>query len=326
MIKVHQCVCVVAASMLAATVLVRPAVAQTYPSKPVRFIIANSPGGSDDFHGRLMTQKLSELLGQQFVADNRSGAGGLIGQGAVANATPDGHTILLAGRSLTAARHLRANMPFDPQRAFAPIAQFASYPLVLVVHPGMKAGGIGEFVSLARAQPGRINFAAGAGGGMTYIAPLIFMSMARVELTYVPYKNLSQAYTDTVGGQIGSCFMTIAPAIPLIESGKLRALGVTGATRSPALPEVPTIADSGVPGYEAGSWLYLLAPARTPRAVIDTLSGATQRIIAMPDVRERLLKAGSEPEYSSPEQLAKRIAAAVDQFAGIAKSLDLKPQ
>ena len=297
-----------------------------YPVKPVRFIVVSSSGGSDDFHARLIGQKLSELFGQQFVIDNRPGAGGLIGQMAVINAAPDGYTILLTGRSLTAARFLNANVTFDPVRAFTPVAQIATYQFVLVVHPGVKANTVAEFIELARTRPGKITYAAPQGGLMPYVAATIFQGMTKVDMVHVPYKTVGPIYGDLITGQVDSHFAPLVLALPHINTGKLRALGVTGRERSQALSNVPTIAEAGVPEYEAASWLFIAAPSGTPRTVIEALNAATGRILAMPDVRERLLAAGSEPAPASPAELTKRIADATEQFGRFARELGIKPQ
>jgi tripartite-type tricarboxylate transporter receptor subunit TctC len=302
------------------------AAGQSYPTKPVRFITPSSSGSSDDFHARLMAQKFTEVFGQQFIVDNRPGAGGLIGQMAVVNATPDGYTILLTGRSLTAAPFLNANVTFDPMRSFAPVAQLVTYQFVLVVHPSIRANTVSEFIALAQAWPGKISYAATQGGLMAYIAPTIFRAMTKIDIIYVPYKTGGQIYSDLLSGQVDSFFAPLVGTMPYITNGKLRALGVTGAARSPVLPDVPTIAEAAVPGYEAGSWLFIAAPARTPRWVIDILNSATARILAMPDVRERLLAVGSEPAPRSPEEITRRLAEATEQFGRIAKALGLKPQ
>ena len=301
------------------------ALAQPCPSKPVRFVLPSSAGGSDDFHGRLMAQKYTELLGQQFVVDNRPGAGGLIGQQAVITAAPDGYTILLTGRSITAARFLNANATFDPLRVYSPAAQLVTYQFVLVVHPSIKANSVSEYVALARAQPGRISYAAPAGGLMPYIAAAIFRGMTKVDLLHIPYKTAGQTYNDLLSGQVDSYFAPIPPALAHINNGKLRALGVTADTRSFVAPDVPTIAEAGVSGFEAASWLFVAAPSGTPRPIIDALNAATARILAMPDVLERLLKAGSTSAPSSPDEIHKRLAAAIEQFARIARELGLKP-
>lgn len=300
--------------------------AQSYPSKPVRFIVPSGVGNSDDFHSRVMAQKFTEVLGQQFVVENRPGAGGLIGQTVVVNAPPDGYTILLSGRSITAARFLNANMNFDPQRALAPAALFVTYSFVLVINPTVKANSVSEYMALARTQPGKITVGDLGGGLMPTVASTIFRAMTKLTLAPVVYKESSQLNVDLIAGRIDSYFSPIQPVLPHIAAGRLRALGVTGAKRSPLLPDVPTIAEAGVPGYEAGSWLFIAAPAGTPRAVIEKLNSAVARIIAMPDVRESLLKAGSEPTTSTVEELTKRIADAAEQFGRIAKELGIKPQ
>jgi tripartite-type tricarboxylate transporter receptor subunit TctC len=302
------------------------AVAQPYPSKQVRFIVPGGTGGSDDFHTRVIAQKLTEVFGQQFVVDNRPGAGGLIGQNIVVTAPPDGYTILLTGRSITAARFLNANMNFDPQRALAPVALFVTYSFVHVVNPAVRANSVSEYIALARAQPGKLTVGESGGGLMPYVATTIFRAMTKLDLASVAYKEANQLYVDLIAGRLDSYISAIQPVLPHIAAGRLRALGVTGEKRSPVLPDVPTIAEAGVPGYEAGSWLFISAPAGTPRAVIDKLNSAVARIIAMPDVRESLMKAGSNPATSTPEELTKRIADATEQFGRIAKELGIKPQ
>ena len=322
----HHCVLLSLLFALCTDPSACPAAALTYPSKPVRFITATGPGGSDDFHARLMAQRFTEILGQQFIVDNRAGAGGLIGNMAVVTAAPDGHTILLTGRSLTAAPFLNANVTYDPVRSFTPVAQIVTYQFVLVVHPSVSANTVSEFVALARARAGKISYAASQGGLMPYIAAAIFRGMTKVSMLEIPYKTAGQIYGDLLSGQVDSYFAPLASGMPHISTGKLRPLGVTGSARSRLLPEVPTIAEAAVPGYEAGSWLFIAAPAHTPREVVEILSGATARILAMPDVRERLLAAGSEPAPSSPAELAKRIADATKQFGRIAQELGIKPQ
>src|SRR5262249_24528116 len=237
----------------------------------------------------------------------------------------DGHTISLAGRSITAARFINANMNFDPQQALAPTALILTYSFVLVVNPSVKANSVNEYISLARAQPGKLTDVE-TGGGMPTVASMIFRAMAKVALTPVAYKEANQLYVDLIAGRLDSHFAPIAPVSQHIAPGRLRALGVTGAKRSPVLPDVPTIAEAGVPGYEAASWLFLAAPASTPRPVLEKLNSAMARIIAMPDVRESLLKAGSEPATSTIEELKNRIADATEQFGRVTKELGIKPQ
>ncbi len=300
--------------------------AQIYPSKPVRFVVPGGTGSNDDFHARVMAQKLSDVLGQQFIVENRPGAGGLIGQTIVVNAPPDGYTIVLTGRSITAARFLNANMTFDPQRALEPAALLVTYSFALVVNPTVKANSVSEYIALARKQPGKITIGDVGGGLMNVVAAVIFRAMTKVDLSPVVYKEVNQLFVDLIAGRIDSYFPGIQPAYPHIAAGRLRALGVTGAKRSLVIPDVPTIAEAGVTGYEAGSWLFIAAPAGTPRPVIQRLNSAVSQIMAMPDVRESLTKAGSEPATSTPEELTKRIADATEQFGRIAKELGIKPQ
>ena len=314
------------ALVLSVFIFAHRAFAQSYPSKPVRFIVSSGTGGSDDFHARVMAQKFTEVFGQQFVVDNRAGAGGLIGQTAVATAPSDGYTILLTGRSITAARFLNANMNFEPQRALAPVAMLVTYSFVLVINPTVKANTVSEYIALARTQPGKITVGESGGGHMPYVAVTIFRAMTKLILAPIAYKETNQILVDLIAGRLDSYFSPIQPILSHIAAGRLRALGVTGEKRSSVLPDVPTIAAAGVPGYEAGSWLYIAAPAGTPRAVIEKLNSAVARIIAMPDVRESLMKAGSNPATSTPEELTKRIADATEQFGRIAKELGIKPQ
>ncbi len=300
--------------------------AQTYPTKPIRLIVPNGVGSSDDFHVRVMTPKLTDIFGQQIVVENRPGAGGLIGQTIVVNAPPDGYTIVLLGRSITAARFLNANMNFDPQRALAPVALLTNLSLVFVVNPSVKANSVSEYIALARSQPGKVTVADLGGGLMPTVTSTLFRGLTKLDLTTVAYKEYNQLLVDLIAGRVDSFFTGIQPVFPHIAAGRLRALGVTGAKRSPALPEVATIAEAGVPGYEVGTWLFIAAPAGTPRAAIERLNSAVARVIAMPDVRESLMKAGSEPATSTPEELTKRIADATEQFGRIAKELGIKPR
>lgn len=300
--------------------------AQTYPSKPVRFIVSSGAGGSDDFHARVIAPKLSNILGQQFIVDNRTGAGGLIGRTIVANSPPDGYTIMLSGRSSTAARFINAHMTLDLQRALTPAALLVTYSLVLVVSPEVKAKSVSEFIALARTHPGKITVGDLGGGFMNGVASIIFRGMTKIDLLLVGYKEANPVWLDLVAGRIDSFFGGMQPAVPHIAAGRLRALGVTNTKRSFVIPEVPTIAEAGVPGFDAGSWLFLAVPTGTPRPVIERLNSAVSQIMVMPEVRESLMKAGSEPATSTPEELTKRIADATEQFGRIARELGIKPQ
>ena len=304
-----------------------PAFAQNWPTKPVRFVVPNAAGGSDDFHARALAPKLAEMFGQQFVVDNRPGAGGLIGLTAVVNAPNDGYTIMLAGQGLALRRFFVANMPFDPMRVVAHTALFATFATVLVVHPSVKANSVTDFIALARAQPGKMTVGELGGANLTTISPIIFRAMTKVNLMPIPYKEFSPLQVDLIAGRLDSYFGTFAVYVPHIETGRVRALGVTGAKRSTLLPDVPTMAEAGVPNFEATGWLYIAAPAGIPQAVLESLNSAVAKIIAMPDVRESLIrKGGSEPTTDTREGLAKRMVAAVEKFARVTKELGIKPQ
>ena len=300
------------------------ATAQGYPVKPVRIVVAFVAGGGDDFHGRLIAQKLTELLGQQVIVENRGGAGGFVGWEYVAKAAPDGYTLLLGGGSLTTVPSLRPNPPFDVLRDFTPISLIATFGLVLVVHPSVPAKSVKELIALARAQPGKLNYASSGAGATPHLSAELFKSMAKVDIVHIPYKGSTPAYVDLMAGQIDMYFGVMAGALPHIRSGKVKALGVTGARRAASAPNVPTIAEAGLPGYELTSWYALMGPGGMPPEIVGRLNGAVRKAIAMPDVRERLLNAGSEPEVNSPEQMAAMVKANVDKFGRIIRTAGIK--
>lgn len=300
--------------------------AADYPAKPVRLVVPNGAGSSDDFHARLMAQKLGEMLGHPIVVDNRPGAGGVIAQSVVVNAAPDGHTILLTGRSITAARTLNASLPFDPQRALVPIASIARYSFVLVVPPSFRPRSVQEYIAYAREHPGQVRNGDSGRGLIPYLAAVLFRGMTGIEFQQVSYKDFAQIMADLLSARIDSYFAPIQPVLPHMADGRLRALGVTGEARSPVLPGVPTIAESGVPGYEAASWLFFAAPAGTPSPILETLNGASGRVLSIPEVRTALEKVGSEPLVSTTEELAKRVNEATERFARTARSLGIQPQ
>ncbi len=303
------------------------AFAEAWPAKPVRFIVGNGAGGSDDFHARALAPKLTDLFGQQFVVDNRPGAGSLIAQTAVLNAPNDGHTILLAGQSSALRHFFEANMPFDPMRAFAHTALFVTTSTVLVINPSVKANSVTDFIALARAQPGKITIGELGGAGLVTISSIIFRAMAKVNLTPVPYKDANPLRVDLIAGRLDSYFGTPQAMSPHIAAGRVRALGVTGIKRTAVLPDLPTLAEAGLPNYEATGWLHIAAPAGTPQALLESLNSAVAKIIAMPDVREALIKkGGTDPTTDTREGLAKRMAAAVTQFDRVTKELGIKPQ
>jgi tripartite-type tricarboxylate transporter receptor subunit TctC len=314
------------AIMLCATSLEHVAVAQPYPSKPVRLIVSSAAGGGDDFFGRAVAQELTKILGQQFIVDNRPGAGGALGQDFVAKSPPDGYTLLLGGGSMTGAQFVKANLPFNVLRDFAPVSLVANLQSCLLVHPAVPARNTKEFIALAKSRPGKLNFGSGGVGQTAYFAAVYLNSMAKIDTVHVPFKSFSEVVVDVMSGQIEYFFGPTPVAVTQTNAGKLRALGVTGAKRSPVLPDIPTIAEAAIPGYELYTWLSILAPAKTPRPLIDKLNSAVSQSMALPEMRERITKAGAEPLSSTPEELAKRMADGVEKYGHIAKLAGLKPE
>jgi tripartite-type tricarboxylate transporter receptor subunit TctC len=293
------------------------AVAQGFPAKPLRIVVAFVPGGADDFHGRLVAQKLTEVLGQQVIVENRAGAGGLVGWEAVAKSPPDGYTLLLASPGLTVVKSLRPSASVDPWRDFTWVSLVAQYPLVLVMHPSVPAKTLKELIALARARPGQLSYASSGIGATPHLAAEYFKSAAKVDIVHIPYKGSAPAYLDIMAGQVAMYFAVPGSGIPYIRSGKLRALGVTGATRAPQLPEVPTIAEAGLPGFEITSFWALLVPGATPREVVARLADAIAQTLSAPEVRERIIKAGSQPGFGTPEQvldMARKAAVNLDRI------------
>jgi tripartite-type tricarboxylate transporter receptor subunit TctC len=298
--------------------------AEAYPVKPVHLFVATGPGGGDDFVARLLAAKLAEQLGQQFIVENRPGAGGVIAQLQVAKSPPDGYSLLLAGGSMAGARYVNANATYDLLRDFTPVSLVETAPFVLVANPALPARDLKEFIALARAQPGKLTYGTIGAGQIPYWSAALFTGMARVNLVEVPYKSPSDALVDVITGRV-DCFFSAAVAA-LTSKDKLRILAVTTATRSEALPDVPTMAEAGLPGYEMPAWRSIMGPAGMPREVVDILNKAIAQALANADLRERFLKAGSTPVASSPEQLRKRYEDWMQIFGKLAKEAGLKPQ
>jgi len=304
-----------------------PVVAQSYPSKPIRFIVPFPPGGGNDVMARTVGQKLTEAFGQQLVIDNRAGAGGTIGAETAAHAVPDGYTLFLGGVASHGINpNLKAKLPYDPVRDFAPISLIASSPLVLVVHPSVPVKSIKELVQFAKARPGTLNFASNGTGGSSHLAAEMFKMMTGADMVHVPYKGLSPALTDLLSGQVQLMFSSTVAIMPQVRAGRLRPLAMTGAKRSPAMPEIPTVAESGVPGYETASWYGVLAPAGTPRSIIDKLSREIVKITHMPDVRERMTSEGAEPAGNTPEEFAAHIKRELARWAKVIKQARIRPE
>src|SRR5713101_5964375 len=286
----------VKACALAALAISASAQAQVYPAKPIRMIVAYPPGGGTDIVGRMVAQKLGETLGQSVLVENRGGASGNIGTELAARAVPDGYTILMGNVAPNAINvSLFKNLPFDPVADFVPVSLVASTPNILVVHPSIPARTVKEVIALAKAKPRTLNFASAGVGSSSHLAGELFRILAGADIVHVPYKGAGRAVVDELSGQVQLYFATMPAAMPHVKSGKLAPVAVTSAKRSHALPELPTIAESGVPGYEASTWYGLLAPAHTPGAVITRLHEGVVKILANPALHEKLAEQGFEP-------------------------------
>ncbi len=304
---------------LVATAL-RPVAAQTYPAKPIRFIVPFPPGGGNDLIARELSQHLTESLGQPMVVDNRPGASTLIGAEAAAKASPDGYTLFMGNNStLTINPHLYKKLPYDAVRDFAPLSLLASAPFVLLAHPSVPAQSVKELIALARQRPGQLNFGSSGLGIATHLAGEMFKLMARVDIVHIPYKGAAPALTDLIGGQIELLFNNVISAMPHVRSGRLRALAVTSKTRSHALPQVPAVAEAGLPDYEASVWYAVLAPARAPAPVRTRLHGEFVKALQQPRVQDRLASDGASIVGSTPEVLARTIEADLARWGKVIK-------
>ena len=285
-----------------------------YPTKPIRLIIPFAPGGGTDLTGRAIALKLTEALGQTVVADNRAGANGTIGADLAAKAPPDGYTISMISSSHSVNPSLMKKLPYDLINDLAPITQATSQPYALVVHPSVPAKSVKELIALAKAKPGTINYGSSGTGGLSHLSGALFATLANIDITHIPYKGGSPALTDVIAGQIQMLYSTILQAHTHLQSGRLRALAVTTAKRSPAMPQLPTMAEAGVKGYEVAGWYGIVAPAKTPRAIIVKLNQEIVRALKMPDISEKLAADGSEPVGSTPEQFGAHIKSEVAKW------------
>ncbi len=278
--------------------------AQAYPSKPIRFVVGFPAGGATDVVARTISQKLGDALGQPVVVDNRAGAASNIGAELVATSPKDGHTIFMGTVSTSINPSLYKKLSYDPLRDFSPVSRVSSTPFLFVVHPSLPARSVREFIALAKSKPGELNYGSAGSGSGGHLFVEMFASMARVKLMHVPYKGAAPATTATLSGETIFMFDNIVTTLPLARSGRLRALGVTTASRSAAAPEIATVSESGVPGYDANAWFGVFAPAGTPQPVVNRLSAEIVKIVKLSDVRERFLSLGAEPVGSSAEEFA----------------------
>jgi tripartite-type tricarboxylate transporter receptor subunit TctC len=311
---------VAAAISLAA---VFPAQAQ-YPVRPVRLIVPFPPGGGTDTMARVVAPKLSEFLGQQVVAENRGGAGANIGAELAAKSAPDGYTLLLNTITNAIGASLYSKLNYDLVRDFAPITQLATTPHILVVHPSVPVKSVKEFIAFARARPGELTYSSSGSGSAAHLAGELFNSLTGVKSVHVPYKGGGPSMIALVGGEVSLCFATMPSAIGYVRSGRLRGIAVTTERRSPSTPELPTIAETGVAGYEAGSWYGLSVPAGTSKEIIARLHTETIKVVGLPDVKERLFNAGFEIVTSTPEQFAAFTRDEIQKWRKIVKAAGLK--
>ena len=309
-----------ASALLAAVLSPFVVFAQNYPDKPVRVIVPVPAGGTPDVVARMVSPGLSALLGQQLVIDNRGGAGGLIGAEMAAKAVADGYTLFFSSPgALTILPHLQKQANYDTLRDFAPIAQVASGPFLLITHPSVPVKSVKELLALAKADPGRLNYASAGNGAANHLAMELFKSMAGVSLTHVPYKGAPQAVTDLIGGSVNLMFNSIPPALQHIKAGRLRMLGVSSAKRSPQLPDVPTISEAGVAGYESITWFGLLAPAKTPPAIIARLHTELVKVVRAPEMRAQLEIQGYDPVGGSAAEFTAFIRAESEKYKKVVK-------
>ena len=300
---------------------------QAYPTKPIRVVVPFAAGGALDVVGRVIGAKLGESWGRQVLIDNRLGAAGNIGAEFVAKAPPDGYTLLMSSVTTMAINmSLLEKPPYDFVRDYAPIALVASAPLALVVHPALPARSTREFIALAKARPGELNYFSSGTGSGTHLAAALFEQMAGIRTTHIPYKGGAQGITDLLSGQVQFAFSTIGLAQAHVQSGRLRMLAVSSPKRYSRLPQVPTVAESGVKGYEAAQWYGVVAPAGTPAPIVTKLSTEVNAIVAQPEVAERFYSQGIEPVGSTPEQFAAFIKTSVTKYAKIVKALGVKPE
>ena len=309
----------------ALAILAVPVAAQTWPEKPIRVILPVPAGGTPDVLARTVTPGMAELLGQPLVIDNRGGAGGRIAAELVAHATPDGYTIFLSSPgALTIVPHVSAKLPYDTQRDFIAIGLISTGPFLLLVHPSVPAKSVKDLIALARAEPGRLNYSSAGNGTANHLAMEHFKSVAGVNFTHVPYKGAPQAVTDLLAGRVSVTLNSIPPILAHVKAGRVRPLAVASSKRSPMLPEVPTAGEAGVAGYESGSWLGLLVPAKTPQRIVARLSEVMIKAVNAPETRARLESLGAEPVASGPKEFAAQIRREWEMNAKIIKAAGVK--
>ena len=302
-----------------------PAHAQTWPAKPVRIVVPFSPGGFADSSARAIADRLAARLGQPVVVENRPGAGGNIGAELVAKSAPDGYTLQLAyDGTIVVNPHVYSKLGFDPIKDFAPVTKLGDAAVIIVAHPSVPANNLRELIALAKAKPGTLNFGSSGTGGSAHLACEMLNQRAGIDLIHVPYKGGGQAITDVVGGQIPLVCTAIATAQQFVKSGKLKALGLSSEKRDPTMPDVPTFAESGLPGFVVNSWVGVLAPAHTPRAIIDRLQTEIAAVLQLPEVRTRYAVLGIDPVGNKPDEYAAQIKADLENWGPVVKKANVR--
>ncbi len=305
--------------------VIAPVAAQNYPNRPVRFIVPFAPGGNTDVQGRLIAQKLTETWNQQVVVDNRAGAGGTVGVEMLAKAPADGYTIALASfGNILVGPSLFPKLGYDPLKDLAPVVLVSLPPGLLVVNPALPVKNVSDLIAYAKANPGKLNYGSAGNGTWNHLFAEHFKALTGIQMTHIPYKGANPAVTDVMGGQIQLSFAPFPAALPQIKSGRLRVLGVTSAQRSPVLPEVPTVAESGLPGYSAATWFAVLAPANTPTSVIAKLNKDINAVLARPEVKAAFAADGTEPAGGTPEQLRESMRTGIKQWGELVRNLGVK--
>ena len=310
--------------LLACAALAAPALAQNYPTKPIRMLIPFTAGSASDILARLIGPKLLDAWGQQVVIDNRPSAGGMVAGGIVATATPDGHTLMLTSSAFAGSAALFPKMPYDSAKDFSGVSLVASNPLVLVVPPGLGVKSVNELLALARGKPGQINFASSGIGSGTHYGSELFRLAAKIDVVHVPYRGTPEALNDTLSGRIQYYLAPILPSLPLIREGRLLPLAVTTLQRAPLLPDVPTLAEGALPGFEYDGWFGVIAPSKTPRAIIGKLAHEIARIVDLTEIRERIASLGGRARSSTPEEFDRLIHAEIETRAKIFRAAGTK--
>jgi tripartite-type tricarboxylate transporter receptor subunit TctC len=314
-------------ALLGLGLLATPAPAQSsYPNRTVRIVVPATPGGGSDLFARLAAQHLASVLGQQFVVDNRPGGGTIVGMDAVLHSPADGHTLYLSPSTTTSMHVARKSMPYDVTKVFVPVTQLVVLPQALIVHPSVQAQTVRDYIALAKREPGKLTYGSAGIGTAPHMAMELFKSMAGVNVQHIPYRGVSQSVTDILGGRVSGMILNVLTSKPHVDGGAMRALGVTGLTRSEAMPNVPTIDESGVPKYEALQWFGILAPAGTPDAVLNLLQSKLAEGFRTPEMKARLAADGAEAVVSTPDEFGAFFKAEIEKWTALAKAANIQPE